>query len=178
MQRYCKIIKWKITGSKYRKITNIHGCFLSQHILRNMNQLSMIQGRNGKISASSGGTETIVWNICSYMVPAMVRTNASTNKNHNFYNSTVQAILRRGDCATKVGALCDHFFSMGASVKTRIENRLSKLLDCRGQTFGVSDQAGFTLNDLVLHDKEVKKKNLATRSQQPRGCQVVFCLSL
>ena len=39
-----------------------------------------------------GGTETIVRNICSYQVPEMVRTNASTNGKNKFYNSTVQEI--------------------------------------------------------------------------------------
>ena len=42
--------------------------------------------------ASTGETETIVWNRCSYQVPAMVGTNAYTNENHKLYNSTVQAI--------------------------------------------------------------------------------------
>ena len=84
-----------------------------------MNQLRMIQGRNGKSSASPGGTETIVWNICSYQVPDMVGTNASTNENHKFYNSTVQAIsIGGGDCSTKVGSLCACYFDMGTPVKT------------------------------------------------------------
>ena len=72
-----------------------------------MNQLRMSRGRNVKISSSPGGIETKVWNRCSYQDPAMVGTNASTNENNKFYNSTVQAISRGGgDCVTKVGALC------------------------------------------------------------------------
>ena len=57
-----------------------------------MNQMRMIQGRTGKSSASPGKTETIVWNRYSYLIPAMVGTNASTNENHKFYNSTVQVV--------------------------------------------------------------------------------------
>ena len=54
-----------------------------------MNQPRMVQGRTGNSSVSPGGAETIVWNIYSYHVPAMVGTNASANKKHKFYNSTV-----------------------------------------------------------------------------------------
>ena len=43
-----------------------------------MNQSRMSQGRTGKSSAASGGAETVVWNRCSYQVPAMVGTKAST----------------------------------------------------------------------------------------------------
>ena len=49
----------------------------------NINQLMMIQGRTGKISASSEGTETY-----------MVGSNASTNEKGQVYNSTLQAVLR------------------------------------------------------------------------------------
>ena len=81
----------------------------------------MSRGRTGRSSAYPGGTETIVSNICSYQVPAKVGTNASTNENHKFYNSTVQAISRGGlDCATKVGTLCAHFVDMGYTVKTQV----------------------------------------------------------
>ena len=52
--------------------------------------------KDWKISASPGETETILCNRCSYKVPAMVRTNASTNENHKFHNSKVQAISRGG----------------------------------------------------------------------------------
>ena len=70
----------------------------------------------------------------------MVGTNASTNENHKFYNSSVQAISRGGgDCATKVGALCDRFVDMGSPVKNQVENGLSKLFDFRGQTIDTSD---------------------------------------
>ena len=70
----------------------------------------MSRGRTGKSSASSAGTEKILYNRCSYQVEVMVGTNASTNKYHNFYNSTVLAISRvRVDCATKVGDLVARF---------------------------------------------------------------------
>ena len=76
-----------------------------------MNLLQMILGRNGKSSSSIGRDGTIVRNSYSYNVPNMFGKNASTNKNHKFYNSTVQAISIGGvDCATKVGSLCDPFF--------------------------------------------------------------------
>ena len=91
---------------KYRRIPKIHRCCLTQHILINMNQLGMIQGRIGKRSTSSWGNETIVRIICSYQDPYMVGIDASTNKKHKFFNSTVQDIYRGGgDCATKVLAL-------------------------------------------------------------------------
>ena len=76
----------------YYKIPKRHEYLLTKHILRNINQLSIIQGINGKSSSSPGGIETIVWKIYSYKVPDMARTNASTNENHKFYNSTLQAI--------------------------------------------------------------------------------------
>ena len=96
-------------------------CFITNHLvintrnpLRNMNQLIMRRGRIGKFSASSGVAETVVWNICSYQVPSIARTNTSTKKKHKFYNSKVQAIsIRGGDCATKVGVLCAYFVDMG-----------------------------------------------------------------
>ena len=82
-----------------------------------MNQLRMIRGRTGKISVYPGGTETILQNICSYQVPSMVETNASTNEKHKFYKSTLQAISRgEVDCTTKVGSLCARFVDMGAPV--------------------------------------------------------------
>ena len=97
------------------------GCFLTKHTLRNMNQLRMSRGRIEKIYASPGGTETIVWSIRSYQVPYMVGTNASTNKNHKFYKSTVPAISRGGGfCATKVGSLCARFVYMGSLDKTQV----------------------------------------------------------
>ena len=70
----------------------------------------------------------------------MVGTNASTNEKHKFYNSTLHAISRRGgDCATNVGALCDHFVDMGAPVTNQVKNGLNKLFDFQGQTIYVSD---------------------------------------
>ena len=109
------------------KHLNRHGCFLTQNFLINMNQLRMSRGSTGKISTSLGETETIVWNRFLYQVPEMVGTNASADENRKFYNSTVQAISRVGDCATKVGAMCAHFFDMWAPVKTQVENGLRKL---------------------------------------------------
>ena len=86
-----------------------------------MNQLSMSRGRTGERSASPGGTETIVWNRCSYQVPDMVVTNASTNEKHKFYNSIVHSISRVGGyCATKVVALCARVIEMGSPVKTQV----------------------------------------------------------
>ena len=53
----------------------------------------------------------------------------------------VHAISRGvGDCAIKVGVLCDHLADMGAPVETQVVNGLSKLFDFRGQTIDVSDQ--------------------------------------
>ena len=78
--------------------------------------------KDWKISASTGGTETIVWNRCSYQVPAMVWTNAYKNENHKLYNSTVQSISRGvGYCAKFVGVMCVHFVDMGAPVKTQVK---------------------------------------------------------
>ena len=92
----------------------------------------------------------------------MVGTNASTNEKYKFYNSTVQAISGGGgDCATKVGSLCACFVDMVAPVKTQVENGLSKLLDFRGQTIDMSDQAVFTLNYLGLFGEEVNKTNVS-----------------
>ena len=74
--------------------------------------------KDWKISASFRGTKTVVWNRCSYQVPAMVGTNASTNENNKFYNSTVQAISRGGgDCSTKFVSLFANYFDMGDTVK-------------------------------------------------------------
>ena len=67
-----------------------------------MNELKMIQGRNKKSSAYSEGNKTMVYNIYSYQVPGMVGRNASTNENHNFYKSTVQAISMGRYCATNI----------------------------------------------------------------------------
>ena len=54
------------------------------------------QRKDWKIDASPGRAKTIVWNTRLYQFPAMVGTNTSTKKNHNFHNSMVQAISRRG----------------------------------------------------------------------------------
>ena len=141
----------------YYKISKKHGCFLTKHSLRNTNQLRMIQGRTGNSSASPGGTESIVRNIYSYQVPAMVGTNASTKEKHNLYNSTVQAISRGGgDSSTKVISLCARVFYMGTPVKTQAENGPSKLFDLRGQTLDTSDQEIFILKDSGLHDEAGK----------------------
>ena len=59
-----------------------------------MNQIRIIQGRAGKILASSEETKMVVWNICSYQFTSMVGTTDSTNEKHKFYNSTVQVIYR------------------------------------------------------------------------------------
>ena len=92
----------------------------------------------------------------------MVSTNASTKKNHKFYNSTAKAISRgRGDFATKVGSLCVRFLNMSAPVKNQVENGLCKLFDFQGHTIDVSDQAIFTLKYLGLHYELGKKTNVS-----------------
>ena len=91
----------------------------------------------------------------------MVGTNDSTNENHKFYNSTLQAISRGGgDQTKKVGVLCSRFFNMGAPVKTQLDNGISKIFNLQGQTIDVSDQSVFTLNDLSLHNEERSKTNV------------------
>ena len=50
---------------------------------------------------------------------------------------------------------------MGSTVKTYVENGLSKLFDFRVQTVDVSDQAVFILNDSIINDEEVKKTNVS-----------------
>ena len=42
-----------------------------------------------------------------------------------------------GDCATKVVAVCFHFFDMRASVKIPVENGLSNLFDLGGYPINV-----------------------------------------
>ena len=147
-----------------------------------MNQPRMIQGRTGNISASPGGAYTIVCNRYSYQVPDMVGTNASTNKNHKLYNSTVQEISRGGgDWATKVGALCDRFVYMGSPVKTQVENGMSKLFNFWGHTINTSEQAVFTLNYSVLHDEEVNKINTSdplTAAQRRSGRFLSFAVTV
>ena len=117
----------------------------------------MCQGRTEESSTSLGGIETIVQNIYSYQVPSMVGTNASTNKKHKLYNLTVQDISRRGDCATKFGALCAGFFDMVSPVKTEVENGPIKIFNLRGQSIDTSDQSIFTLKDSGLHYEEGNK---------------------
>ena len=108
----------------------------------------------------------------------MVGTNASTNENNKFYNSTVQAISRgEGYCDTKVGALCARFVERGYSVKNQVENGLIKRFDLWGQTINTSDQYIFTLKDSGLHDEEGNKINTSdplTAAQRRSG---FFCLS-
>ena len=65
----------------------------------------------------------------------MVLTNDYTNEKHKLYNSTVLAISKGGqDCDTKVGSLLDFFVDMVDSVKTQVENGLSKLFNLWGNT--------------------------------------------
>ena len=111
-----------------------------------MDQHIMSQGRTVKSSGCPGGTETIVWNVYSYLVPAMVGTNASTNEKHKFYNSTVQAISRGGeDLYAKFGALCACFVDKVSPVKTQVGNGLIKLLYFRYQTINMYKQDVFAL---------------------------------
>ena len=73
----------------------------------------------------------------------------------------MQAISRGGgDCATKVGILCAHFFGIGSLVKIQLENGLSKIFDLWVHTIDVSDKAVFILKDLVLHYEVGKKTNV------------------
>ena len=84
----------------------------------------------------------------------MVGTSAYNNEKHKLYNWTVQAISRGGGYfATKVVALCAQFVDMGPTVKTQLENGLSKLFDLQGQTIDTSEQEVLTLNDSGLHDE-------------------------
>ena len=142
----------------------------------------MSRGSTGKISASPRGNEAILRNRCSYQVPDIVGINDYTNKNHKFYNSTVQATSRGGGyCAKKVGALCASFVEMGAPVKIQVENGLSKLLDLLGQTIDTSDQSDFTLKDKGLHDEEGKNINTSepiTAAQRRPGNFVLFMMTV
>ena len=66
---------------------------------------------------------------------------------------------------------------MGPTVKTQLENGLSKLFDLQGQTIDTSEQEVLTLNDSGLHDEEGKKINTSgplTAAQRQSGR---FCLS-
>ena len=108
----------------------------------------------------------------------MVGTNASTNEKYKFYNSTVQAISGGGgDCATKVGALCDRFVDMGSPVKIQVEDVPSQILDFWGHTINTSDQAVFTLNDSGLHDDEGKKINTSNPLTSAQRRSYIFFLS-
>ena len=92
----------------------------------------------------------------------MVGKNVSTNKMQKLYNSTVEGIsISGGDCATKVGSLCARFADMVTSVKTQVQNGISKILNLWVQTIDVSDQAVFTLKDSGVYEKEVKKTNVS-----------------
>ena len=72
----------------------------------------------------------------------MIGNSISKNLNNKCYKSMVQAISRCGGYfATKVGALCTHFFYMGSLMRTQVENSLNKLFNFQGHTIDVSDQA-------------------------------------
>ena len=76
----------------------------------------------------------------------MVRTNASTNKKHMFYNKTSQSILQLGrDCATTVGFMCAHFVYVGNLVKTQVENDMDKIFYLQGHNIDVYNQVVFAL---------------------------------
>ena len=167
---------------KYWNFPKRHRCFLTKHILVDMNQLRMSQGRTGKSSASWGGSEKIVWNRYLYQVPYMVGTNAYTNENHKFYSSKVQGIsILGGYCATEVGAICACFVGVGDLVKNHVENILIKLFYFRGQTIDTYDQAVFTLKDSGIHGDEVKKISLSnplTAVQRSSGRFVSFMMTV
>ena len=91
--------------------------------------------RTGKISTYFMGTQTAVWNRCSYQVPEMVETNNSTKEENdfNYSTSTVQAISRGvGDRATKVVSTCARFVEIISPVKTQVENGSNKLFNFWG----------------------------------------------
>ena len=105
----------------------------------------------------------------------MVGTNSSTNENHKFCNSTVQVIpIVGGDCATKSGSLCTHFFYMGAPVNTQVVNGLSRLFVFRGQTIDKYEQAVFTLKYLGLRDYEGNKINISAPLTSAQRLSVSF----
>ena len=105
----------------------------------------------------------------------MVGNNASTNKTHKLYNSTVQDISRGGGyCATKVGALCACFVDIVSPVKTQVGNDIDRILNFQGQNIYVSDQSIF-INIYGPSYQRRKKPILATHSQQPRAGQAILC---
>ena len=99
----------------------------------------MSQGRTGKGSSPSEGTETIARNSCSYQAPSMVGTNVSTKK---ITSSTTQQCSSFQDekktVPKKVGAICACFVGKGDLIKTQVENGLIKIFNLRGQTLDVS----------------------------------------
>ena len=108
----------------------------------------------------------------------MVRTNASTNEKHRFYNLTVQDIARGGgDFFTKVEALCAGFVDMGDPVKTQVENWISKIFDFWGHIIDVYDQDILILNDQGIHYEERKKNNVSDHPTvgQRRSIRFIFC---
>ena len=134
------------------------GHYLTKQTIINTNQTRIIQGNIAIIAAFHRGTETVVWNRCSYQVPDMVETNDSTKEQHNFYNSMVQEIsIGGGDCDKKVVALCTRFFHGTPDRKTRVENGLDHIFYFWGQKIDVYDQAVLYLQIWVFKMKKERK---------------------
>ena len=72
----------------------------------------------------------------------------------------VQAISRGGgDCNKKGGLMCARFSDIGSQAENQVENGLNIILNFRGQTIDVSDQAFIILKYFGLHYEEGKKIN-------------------
>ena len=162
-KKCCKILnRWKLstinTGRNIAKFSKcgIYKPRLQAGILKNSKETRVVPYKNTlseiwtnwrwseegleKTPPLRGGTETIVWNICSYQVPEVVGTSYSTNEKYKLYNSTVQAIPRGGgDCTTNFGSMCACFVDIGSPVKTQVENSLSKIFNFWVQTIDVSE---------------------------------------
>ena len=86
-----------------------------------MNQLRTILRKPEKGTYYYRGAETFIGNRCSYQAPVMVRTNASTNYKHRFYDAMAQAISQgRGYVSTNIEALCAHFLTWDPLLKLNL----------------------------------------------------------
>ena len=85
-----------------------------------MIHLRMSQESTGKRSASSGGTETAVWNICLYQVPEMVGTNDSTKKSTSFTTQWCRLFKDEEETAPQKLEPCVTIFLMGATAKKQV----------------------------------------------------------
>ena len=112
----------------------------------------------------------------------MVGTNASTNENHKFYNSTVQAIsIGGGDCATNFGDLCACFFIWEPRLKSRCKMVSLRSFVSEGRPLMCLNEPFFTLKDLVIHYEEGNKTNvrkLLTAGQRQSGRFLLFMMTV